>query len=192
MFSSAVESTYNIDTTLGYLLGHGAIPAVAMNPLTASTINLDHLNLHDAIEHDASLSREDQTTGDNHSLQPKLLQAMLDDAPGDYLTVESIAKTRARREKESLNKGSPKIGFKAYTLAYGEAALMMIAMGKATNGSDYQVAKKDIKAWFGEEKLPEGYVKPATAVSLSAVSGLSNTIGNMAQKIGAASVKNVY
>jgi hypothetical protein len=189
MLSTAIENTYNIDSIFGYILGHGAIPAVGASAFTSTTINLEDLNLHDAIEHDASLTREDAKSGDNHSLQPALLQAMLDDSQGDFLTTESIARTRARREKDSLLKGSLKLGFKPYTLAYGEAALLLQALGKNENGTDWKVKKADAKVWFGEEKLPEGYVKPAKAITLSDSGTLSNAIGSMAQKIVAASVK---
>lgn len=189
MLSNAIENTYGVDTTFGWLLAHGAIPAVGANAFTSDSINLDDLNLHDAIEHDASLTREDAKSGDNHSLQPQLLQAMLDDVQGDYLTTESLARTRARREKESLLKGSPKLGFKAYTLAYGESSLMLQTLGKQVNGTNWQIKKADVNTWFGEERLPDGFVKPAKLVTLSAVGTLGNAIGSMSQKIVAASVK---
>jgi len=190
MMATAIENTYNIDTTFGYVLAHAAVPAVAASALTSYTINLDDLNLHDAIEHDASLTREDAITGDNHSVQQKLVQAMLDDVKGDVLTTESIARTRARREKESLLKGSPKLGFKQYTLAYGEPAIFLQAFGKQVNGTEWQVKKAYAKTWFGEERLPEGYVKPAKAISISDTGTLSNAIGSIAQKVIASSVKS--
>ena len=57
MLTTSIQTVYNIDATFGWLLGHSTIPLVAN--LTATSINLDDLNLHDAIEHDASLSRND-------------------------------------------------------------------------------------------------------------------------------------
>jgi hypothetical protein len=189
MLSTAVEETYNIDSIFGYILGHGAIPSVAASAFTSTSINLEDLNLHDAIEHDASLTRDDAKSGDNHSLQPVLLKALLDDAQGDFLTTESVARSRARREKDSLLKGSPKLGFKPYTLAYGEAALLLQALGKNENGTDWKVKKVDAQTWFGEERLPEGYVKPVKAITVSDSGTLSNAIGSMAQKIGAAAIR---
>jgi hypothetical protein len=189
MLSTAIQTTYNIDSLFGYILGHGAIPAVAPSALTSTTINLEDLNLHDAIEHDASLTRDDAKSGDNHSLQPALLQAMLADSSSNYLTTESIARTRARREKESLLKGNPKLGFKPYTLAYGEAALLLQALGNNENGTSWTVKKADAQSWFGDERLPEGYQKPGKAITLSDSGTLSNAIGSMAQKFAAASVK---
>jgi len=51
------------------------------------------------------------------------------------------------------------------------------------------VKKSDAKTWFGEEKLPAGYVKPVKPITLSDSGTLSNAIGSMSQKIVAASVK---
>lgn len=177
MFTSAIEKTYNIDSVLGYILGHGGVPIVSS--FTATSINLEDLNQHDAIEHDASLTRDDAKSGDNHSLQPALLQAFLDDAEGDFITSASVAKSRARRESNSLFKGSPKLGFKQRSLAYGEAALLLQALGKQEEGTNWKVKKVDAKIWFGEEKLPEGYTKPAKAISMTDVGTLSNALQNM-------------
>jgi hypothetical protein len=50
-------------------------------------------------------------------------------------------------------------------------------------GGNWKVRKVDVKAWFGEEKLPEGYVKPAKAISLSEAGALSSAIQKMAQAV---------
>lgn len=189
MLSTAVQNTYNIDSLFGFVLGHGAIPAVGASALTSTTINLEDLNLHDAIEHDASLTRDDAKSGDNHSLQPALLQALLDDAEGDFVTTESVAKSRARREKDSLSKGNPKLGYKQSTLAYGEAALLLQALGKQEDGTNWKVKKGDVKAWFGEERLPDGYLKPVKAITISDSGTLSSALSDLVKKTSAATVK---
>lgn len=178
MFTTAIENTYNIDSPFAYILSHGGVPIVSS--ITTTSINLDDLSKHEAIEHDASLSRDDANSGDNHSFQPALFQALLDDAPGDFLTTESIAKSRARREKDSLSKGNPKLGIKQSTLAYGEAALLLQTLGKQEEGTNWKIKKGDAKAWFGEEKLPQGYLKPAKSVGLVYTGTLSIAIQRMA------------
>jgi len=183
MFSTAIENVYNFDTVLGYLFGHLAIPAVANNSLTTYTLDLDHLNLHDGIEHDASLSRNDFIQGDNHSFQPKLLEALLADAEGDFITAESLAKARSRREKDSLAAGSPALTTKSTTLAYGESALILQALGIPDASGNFKVPKASIQKWFGEEKLPDGYTKPAKSISLTSTASLSSTIQNLVKKI---------
>jgi len=183
MFSTAIENVYNVDSLMGYLFGHLAIPSVANNSWTTQTLDLDHLNLHDGIEHDASLSRNDFVQGDNHSLQPKLLEALLADAEGEFITAESLAKSRARREKESLAAGSPPLSTKSTTLGYGESALILQALGIPDASGNFKVPKASIRKWFGEEKLPDGYVKPVKSISLSSTSSLSSTVQNLAKKI---------
>jgi len=184
MFSTAIEKVYNFDTVLGYLFGHLAIPAVANNTLTTYTLDLNHLNLHDGIEHDASLSRNDFIQGDNHSLQPKLLEALLADAEGDFITADSLAKSRARRERESLAAGSPPMTTKSSTLAYGESALILQALGTPdASGSNFKVPKAALRKWFGEEMLPDGYTLPGKSISLSSLSSLSSSVQSLTKKI---------
>jgi hypothetical protein len=186
MLTTAIENIYNVDSLMGWSLGHTAIPAVAnstLSSLTTQTLDLDHLNLHDAIEHDASLTRNDFIQGDNHSLQPKLLEALLSDAEGDYITAESLAKSRARREKESLAAGSPPLSTKSTTFGYGESALILQALGIPDATGAFKVPKASIKKWFGEEKLPDGYVKPVKSISFSTTSSLSTNVQNMAKKV---------
>jgi hypothetical protein len=186
MFTTAIENIYNLDSLMGWTFGHTAIPAIVNNTLlamTTQTLDLDQLSLHDAIEHDASLTRNDFIQGDNHSLQPKLLEALLADAEGDYLTVESLAKSRARREKESLAAGSPPLSTKSMTLGYGESALILQAMGIADATGALKVPKASLRKWIGEEKLPDGYVKPVKPISFTTTSTLSTTVQNLAKKI---------
>lgn len=168
---------------MGWFLGHSAIPAVEPNPWTATSLDLDHLNKHDAIEHDASLSRRDFSEGDNHSLQPDLIDALLNDGEGDSLTVASLAKSRARREKESQAKGAKALSSTAQTLAYGEAALLLQAMGVSDATGNLKAPKAAVKTWFRDEKLPDGYVKPAKAIGFSSTSTLATTIQNMAKAL---------
>jgi len=184
MLTSGIQNIYNVDSFLGYTLGHLSIPLVENNTLTATTLDLDHLNLHDAIEHDASLSRNDFSQGDNHSLQPELLEALLNDAEGDSLTAESLAKSRARREKESVAKGAPPLGTKASSLAYGESALLLQAFGVPSNDAvgKLKASKAAVKTWFRDEKLPAGYVKPANPISFTSTSSLSNSIQSLAKQ----------
>jgi hypothetical protein len=186
MFTKAIEDVYNFDSMLGYLFGHTAIPAVTnstWDALTTQTLDLNQLNLHDGIEHDASLSRNDFIQGDNHSLQPKLLEALLADAEGDFITAESLAKSRARREKESLAAGSPPLTMKTTTLAYGESALILQALGIPDGAGNFKVPKASLRKWIGEERLPDGYVKPVKTISLSSISTLSSKVQDLVKKM---------
>lgn len=153
--------------------------------MTATTLDLDHLNLHDAIEHDASLTRNDASQGDNHSLQPTLLDALIADASGEFLTPESVAKTRARREKESVSKGSPKLTLKSQTLAYGEAALMLQAFGGSSDQKSPKAPKEAVRKWFKEESL-DGYVKPVNKITTSSILSLATSLQSLAKQASSA------
>jgi hypothetical protein len=187
MFVSALTEVYNIDPSFATTLASNALDNLPHAEAGPNALNLEHLNKHDAIEHDASLSRNDAIQGDNHSVQPKLVQALLDDAEGEFLTVGSLAKTRARREAESAKAGSPSLGVKMQTIANGEAALILQVLGHlGTSKGDYQIPKKAAKQWLEEERLPDGWKRPETVISFASTTGLAarvvaaKTLGNIA------------
>jgi len=152
-----------------------------VSPLLGSSWDLSKLDLHNAIEHDASLTRNDFAQGDNYDMQLPLLQALLDDADGDYLTVASLAKSRARREQESLAVGSGvPLPVQATVLAFGESALLLQIMGKTING-ELQAAKSDVWTWFNEERLPDGWKPPLLPVNLAGTTLIATQIQALAQ-----------
>jgi hypothetical protein len=138
--------------------------------------------VHNAIEHDASLTRNDLAQGNNNNMQPALLQALLDDADGDALTLDSLAKSRARREAESLAHGSGiPLSLKAHTLAFGEAALLLQVLGMPMNASsDFAAKKTDVQTWIGEERLPDGWMRPVTPITLAGTTLIATKIQTIA------------
>jgi hypothetical protein len=191
-FSNAITSVYNIDPTFALTLATGAL-SLTNNatgllssftaPLTA-TIDLNQLDKHNAIEHDASLTRNDEAQGDNNSVQPALVAALLADATGDYVTVDSLAKSRARREQQSLTQGSKQqLSTTALMLAYGESALLLQALGSPpAGGTQYQAKKADVQTWLGNERLPEGWTKPFLPITLAGTTALAGNIWTASQK----------
>jgi len=180
MFTQALSEVYNVDPAFAKSLASDALSAV---PHTAAdAIDLSDLNKHDIIEHDASLTRNDAIQGDNFSVQPGLVQALLGDAAGtgsdDVLTITSLSKTRARREQESKKAGSPALSTKMSTLAYGESALLLQVLGhlgKAA-GAEHAVPKSAAKRWLLDEQLPEGWVKPKQVISGSSTTTLAGKV----------------
>ena len=162
MFKQAIMDVYNLDAPLAGILSNGAI-SLTGDP-GASSIDLENLDRHNKIEHDASLTREDVVQGDNHSMQPQLLQAFLDDAGqnGEPITVDTIAKTRKRREAESGADGSPGLDPFRTFLAYGESALLLQALGPLSSNDPLNpmVPQDALKQWIGDERLPDGWKKP--------------------------------
>jgi hypothetical protein len=100
-------------------------------------------------------------------VRPALLQALLDDDE-DTLTLDSLSKSRARREAKSLEHGSGiPLSVLAHTLAFSEAALLLRVLGTPVNaGSDLAANKNDMRTWIGEERLPDGWVRPTIPITL--------------------------
>jgi hypothetical protein len=161
---AALETVYNLDTSLAVSLVYSGktLTSNTTAELQTNTLDLDDLAKHDALEHDASLSRKDYSEGDHVHLQPDLLALMLADSPTDFLTVESLARTRVRRETYSDSIGNSGTSLKTTTLAYIEAAVILLALGteKDANG-DPMAPKAAVQRWFAEERLPVGFATPA-------------------------------
>lgn len=73
------------------------------------TFDLVDMRRHNVIEHDISFTRLDFRQGDNYTFQPALFKALLDDAEGGPVTVQTLAKSFVRRRKESKATGSPSL-----------------------------------------------------------------------------------
>jgi hypothetical protein len=183
MFTQALSEVYNIEAAFATSLATDALSAVPHSAPNA--LDLSDLNKHDVIEHDASLTRNDAIQGDNYSVQPNLVQALLADAAGTgsdgVLTITSLSKSRVRREAESKKAGSPALSSKMATLAYGESALLLQVLGhlgKAA-GAEHAVPKAAAQRWLLEEQLPEGWTKPQQVIS-------KTSTGTLAAKVLAA------
>jgi Peroxidase, family 2 len=98
-------SALHMDKPLASALTNSLKPLVHKD----KTFSLADMRQHNIIEHDASFTRLDFRQGDNYTLQPSLLQALLADADGGPVTVKSLAKTYVRRRKESKAAGSPSL-----------------------------------------------------------------------------------
>jgi hypothetical protein len=171
---------YNIDILLALLFTTGGNLVVQPDLLAGviqQTVNLSDFDKHGAIEHDGSLTRFDWSQGDVSTFQPTLLQAMLDDSSTNVLDIDSLGKSRARREKDMAARGLPPLDAKGNFIAYGEAALILETFGQGTG----QAPKAAVKTFFEEERLPDGYEKPSQLITIPSTVSLSNEIQSAAQ-----------
>lgn len=126
------------------------------------SLDLHYLAQHNRIEHDASIVHRDVRDGDNLNVYPPLVNEFLAESRnGTGLTLADVARARARREG-TLPAG--KLDSFHEGIAAGEAALAWMVMG------DRKEVKLDIvKTWFGDEKLPKGWVPhaPMTLLQLA-------------------------
>lgn len=140
------------------------------NPLSLE-FDLDQLDHHDmVIEHDASLSRADVSTGNNYSFNQTIWDTVL--AYYDGMNATSIpvaAKAKYMRvQTEAARDPTFTYGPVQFIFSYGETAIYISTMGDPTTG----VAPIEyVRALFEEERLPyaEGWTptsEPTTLTSL--------------------------
>ena len=134
-------------TDLAKLLAVAGL-AQSTNPKSGK-FDLDGLNKHNAIEHDASLSRADAFTGDNHSFNSSIFNSVLAQFHGDTITIQDAAKARAMRSlTESKRNRNFEFPLKQFIASNAETALYLAAMGDATSAP-----VKYVKVFFGKSNI---------------------------------------
>jgi hypothetical protein len=142
-------------------------------------IDLEDLARHNVIEHDASLTHADALPGARYApvaVDKELVQCMLDTShPGsDVLTFDELVTVRANRDAKLR---------RPFTRAHGIIARGEIALTVQTLGDEEgNMPKKDIEQWFGQERLPEGWTKPATTIGIWITTRISNWVGELLKK----------
>lgn len=135
------------------------------------TFDLIDTRKHNVIEHDSSFTRLDFHEGDNYTFQPHMLQAMLDDADGQTVTLRSLARTFIRRGKESKAAGAPSLPINLWFVR------MLQAVGVRNSCQVGDLSKEVLEAVFVEERFPDEVLqntKPRTVFTL-----LGNALGMM-------------
>ena len=137
---------YNMSHPLATFLTSIILPKVGKPG--ATTFDLTDLRKHDAIEHDVSLTRHDFAQGDNYTLQPEMLEAVLNDTGDGPATAKTIAKSRIRRTKESELAGRPPLSLRLVMVSvfnWGSALLVLGPSG---------IPKENLTTFFTEERSP--------------------------------------
>ncbi|KAI0436574.1 putative chloroperoxidase [Xylaria telfairii] len=159
----------------------GLFPAnAALKNLGKSALDLADLNSIPGGEHPASMTRKDASSGDSNTIDTARVAQLLADSSTNFLTIESVAKTRNHLDAIS----NPPLTATQLGVAQGEAALMMLLMRDTyvslpTNEQDLstlRAPKERTKVWLLQEKFPttQGW-KPAEEVVLIADLGPVNT-----------------
>lgn len=132
------------------------------------------LDRHDVfIEHDASLSRADASTGNDHSFNQSIFNTVLSYFDGEAnATITPAAKAKFNRvTTEAARDPDFSYGPVQFVLSYGETALYLSTMGDPVTGS----APVDfIKVLFEEERLPyeEGWRPTETPTTLASLGAM--------------------
>jgi len=163
MAVKAMTSAINLDAEIAKIF---ASVALTTNPDPhAHSFDLNHISRHGLIEHDASLTRNDFTLGDNHTFNPDIWKSVLD-TYGDSKETNFALAGEARYNRviackkahEAANKEFI-YGIKEAILSYGETAILMSLLGDPKNG---KMPVEYLKILVEEERLPyeEGW-RPA-------------------------------
>lgn len=82
---------------------------------------------------------------------PALIQAIVDSSKGDIVTLGDLINAKARREAELRVKYPSQFMTR---VSRGELVLATTVM----QGDTYGIPVEWFKQWFGEERLPDGYI----------------------------------
>jgi hypothetical protein len=133
--------------------------------------SLDVLNAtHNAIEHDASLTRSDKYLGDWIRLNATLLQQLVPDASAT-LTKQDIAAARTKRIKDSQRR-NPTFTWSVLNqkpVSAAESAFLTLILGD----SDGNIPAKYLQFFLKYEQLPTSLGWTKNDISFSAFTGLS-------------------
>ncbi|KAJ7645053.1 Cloroperoxidase [Mycena polygramma] len=142
-----------------------------------TTLNLDALSLHNLIEHDASISRNDFGVGDNLHFNETIFSTLANANPGvDYYNATSAGQVQHDRLAISLAT-NPNVTNtpKEFLLRGRESALYLSVMGDPLTGV---APKKFVQIFFREERMPieEGWKRPNVTINSDTLNPIEDII----------------
>ncbi|RMZ32038.1 hypothetical protein D0859_03845 [Hortaea werneckii] len=167
----------NFAPALTQIMFKQALPANPDYP-NATAFNLDQLNRHNVLEHDASLSRLDAYNGNNHVFNQRVFDETKKYWTEPIITAEHIANSKLARMLQS-KATNPEYRFTNTTesLSIGEILAPFIAFGDAKNAT----VRRDLTIYFFEfERLPVelGWRRKDEQTPLSAIIDLMEKLSN--------------
>ncbi|KAJ7481995.1 Cloroperoxidase [Mycena latifolia] len=146
---------------------------------TFQEMKLSALDLHNLIEHDASISRNDfgDGTGDNVHFNETTFATLANSNPGlDYYNTTSAGMVQRDRLAHSIATNPLVVNTnKEFKLRSRESGLYLSIFGDPLTGV---APKKFVNIFFREERLPiaEGWKKPTTLITDATLSPLEKII----------------
>ncbi|KAE9581201.1 putative sterigmatocystin biosynthesis peroxidase stcC [Colletotrichum fructicola] len=172
---NALKDGINFNQTLGAIMFNQA--TVANPEPNATFFTLDHLNRHNVLEHDASLSRTDAFFGNNHIFNQSVFDESRAYWTNAILDPKQLANSKIARQVTS-RAFNPNYTFTASVenFSLGEVAAPIIVFGDMVAGT---VQKDFVEYFFQNERLPEelGWTKKAEAVTLENILSVTKMIG---------------
>ncbi|KAF7556331.1 heme-thiolate peroxidase [Cylindrodendrum hubeiense] len=152
-------------------------PAVLTNPYpNQTTFDLDHLNRHNLLEHDGSLSRADAYWDDSQVFNTTVYEETLTYFQTDTVDVKSAAAARMGRVLSS-SRTNPEyyLNATAESISFGETGAYILALGDFETGT---VPLERVRMMFEEERLPTelGWSKGTEAATAAQLFNLTQRI----------------
>ncbi|KAF9891018.1 hypothetical protein FE257_005275 [Aspergillus nanangensis] len=173
----ALTSALNFNATLASLMFDMAIVANPEPNATFFTLS-DHLNRHNVLEHDASLSRSDAFFGNNHIFNETIFSETRAYWTDAVLNVDMLANGKIARQISS-KAFNPTYTFTAMMeqFSLGEVAAPVIAFGDSQTGL---VERALVEYFFRNERFPTelGWTKRPGVVNQEDVLRVSGMISN--------------
>ncbi|KAL2801973.1 Chloroperoxidase [Aspergillus granulosus] len=146
----ALTSALNFNASLASLMFDMAI--VANPEENATYFTLDHLNRHNVLEHDGSLSRADAFAGSNHIFNATIFSQTRSFWTAPTLTAQMLANSKLARQIVS-RAFNPTYTFteSMEQLSLGEVAAPIIVFGDMEEGT---VDRELVEYFFEHERLP--------------------------------------
>ncbi|THV83693.1 Cloroperoxidase [Aureobasidium pullulans] len=197
----------NFDAALASLMWDQAIianpePNATFFTLCATTSSLpkpkmntdedgsEHLNQHNVLEHDASLSRMDAYYGNNHIFNPEAFATSTRYWTDETLTANMLANSKLARMIES-RAFNPNYTFTANNeqFSLGEVAAPFIAFGNTTSVT---VPRDLVLYFFKHERLPHelGWSKKNETMTLEDILNVVSSIRNATSLLTPESASN--
>ncbi|KAJ7607503.1 Cloroperoxidase [Roridomyces roridus] len=130
------------------------------------TMDLDALALHNLVEHDASISRQDWALGDNLNFNETLFSVMANINPeSDFYSPETAAQVQKMRLDDSIARNPSVTNTdKEFQLRCRESALYLSIFGNTTTGV---APKQFVNIFFRDERLPieEGWKRSEVLIT---------------------------
>uniref|UniRef100_L2FIA7 Thioesterase domain-containing protein n=1 Tax=Colletotrichum fructicola (strain Nara gc5) TaxID=1213859 RepID=L2FIA7_COLFN len=170
----ALRDGINVDPYVSKLLFDHAIKT---NPdPNAATFDLDHLNRHGIIEHDASLTRPDNSSGDPSVFDPEVFKETLQYWPDPIVSVKQGAAARLGRIRTSAGTNVDfEMRLEDNFRGLGEVAGFYLTLGDRVAGT---VNRTWLTYFLEKEFLPVqfGWTKPREPITLEALQAVMTKV----------------
>ncbi|KAH7138898.1 Chloroperoxidase [Dendryphion nanum] len=166
----------NFNASLAAIMWEQAI--IANPEPNATFFTLDHLNRHNVLEHDASLSRTDAFFGNNHIFNQTVFDSARQYWTAETVDAKQLANSKLARQVES-RAFNPNYTFTANTeeFSLGEVAAPIIVFGDMSGGT---VDRALVEYFFQNERLPNelGWTKKEQEIGLTDILAVTAIIRN--------------